>query len=519
MTRLLDLRLVPAAVAAWALAFILTAGSARTAMIVATMGCAGAVACSVPLVRGRTVGGARPYGQIVFILVTVCALGLTTAAHLRANSSDLANAAVGSQDIVDVRARVTSDPKPLPAGNFGEGERYLVTLTTTTIGVRAIGASQPAQVHLIAIDGSAWASARYGALVDVRGRLVNAERPGARERLRMVVLGAPREAQAPAGVLAPFASARKGLVGLTSQMSDQARGLVPGIGIGDTSAMTPELTEAMRVTGLTHMTAVSGSHFAIIAATVLAVLGALRTSRGVRIVVAGVAMGAFVVLVRPEPSVARAAVMGAFALAGMSIGRPSKALAALAGTMIGLLMADPWLARSVGFVLSVLATAALVLGAGPLTRTLAQWMPRPLALALAVPALAQAACGPVIVLLEPRIATYAVPANLLSIPALGPASICGVLAAALATAWPWGAGILATLASWATGWIAWIATFFAGLPGAQPAWPAGIGGAGLLAALTLVGVLSWISAPWWWAWARWGVQEARGRPGFLGGDR
>ena len=394
-----------------------------------------------------------------------------------------------------------------------------MTLTTTTLAARGLGVGQPVQLHLIVFDGPEWKRVRYGALIDVRGRLVETDDPGARERLALTVLGSPREVAAPRGLLAPAASAREGLVGLTADMPAQARGLVPGIGIGDTSAMTPELTEAMRVTGLTHMTAVSGSHFAIIAATVLAALGALRASRWVRIVVAAAAMGAFVVLVRPEPSVARAAVMGAFALAGMSVGRPSKALAALAATMIGLLLADPWLARSVGFVLSVLATAALVLGSGPLTRTRAQWMPRPLALAVAVPALAQAACGPVIVLLEPRIATYAVPANLLAIPALGPASICGVLAAALATAWPWAAAILATLASWATAWIAWIAMFFSGLPGAQPAWPAGIGGAGLLAALTLVGVLAWISAPWWWAWVRWGAQKARGQPEFLMGDR
>src|SRR5699024_8124394 len=108
-------------------------------------------------------------------------------------------------------------------------------------------------------------------------------------------------------------------------------------------------------------------------------------------------------------------------LLAVLLGRPSQAVAALCVTVVLLLLVDPWLARSYGFALSVLATAGLVLGTAPIARTLARVVPRWLAVAVAVPVAAQLACAPVIVLLDPSVSLYAVPANLLAAPALVPA--------------------------------------------------------------------------------------------------
>ncbi len=68
--------------------------------------------------------------------------------------------------------------------------------------------------------------------------------------------------------------------------------------------------------------------------------------------------------------------------------------------MIGLLVVDPWLARDYGFALSVLATAGLLVLAGPLAAALGRVLPRSLALVLAVPIAAQLACQPVLLMLE-----------------------------------------------------------------------------------------------------------------------
>ncbi|RII95116.1 ComEC/Rec2 family competence protein, partial [Clavibacter nebraskensis] len=78
------------------------------------------------------------------------------------------------------------------------------------------------------------------------------------------------------------------------------------------------------------------------------------------------ALDAFVILVTPQPSVLRAAVMAAVLIVSTASGRPSRGLPALSAAVVALLTGDPWLARDLGFALSVLATAGLLVLAPPL---------------------------------------------------------------------------------------------------------------------------------------------------------
>ena len=118
-----------------------------------------------------------------------------------------------------------------------------------------------------------------------------------------------------------------------------------------------------------------------------------------------------------------------------------------------LLVADPWLATSLGFALSASATASLLLFARPLADGLARWLPRALALALAVPLAAQLACGPLLVLITPTVPVYGVLANLLAAPAAPVATLVG-LAACLAAPLPVLQDGLAALAWLPASWIA-----------------------------------------------------------------
>jgi competence protein ComEC len=304
-----------------------------------------------------------------------------------------------------------------------------------------------------------------------------------------VAAGAPvGERAAPNAVLRTTHTLRSALADVTDPLSAQARALVPGVAVGDTSRFPADLDAAMRTTGLTHVTAVSGGHFVIVTSTLTLLCAALRVPRAVRVVVLVFAALGFVALVRPEPSVLRAAWTCAVGLLGLALGRPSAGAAALATAATALLVIDPWLARSYGFVLSCSATAGLVLLSGPLARRLAPWTGRPVAFALAVPWAAQAACGPVLVLLDPRVSLVAVPANLLAAPALVPATVLGLTATLLA---PWAPGashVVAWAAGVPTGVIAAVARWFAALPGATVPWPGGPVGVLALAAATALGL-------------------------------
>ena len=283
------------------------------------------------------------------------------------------------------------------------------------------------------------------------------------------------------GLRTSFADAAAELPG------DGAR-LLPGLAIGDTSAVTAELSDAMKHSSLSHLTAVSGANCAIVVGLIVVAGRLAGLSRTARTVAAAVVLLAFVVLVTPEPSVLRAAVMALIVLAALASGRPVRGVPVLALAIIVLLTADPWLARDYGFILSVLATGGLLLLANPLAAILERWLPRSLALVISVPLAAQLCCQPVLILLQPSIPTWGVVANVLAEPAAPVATVVGLAACVLLPLWPWLGEVLTAVAWLPAAWIAAVANFFAGLPlGAIP-WSGGALGLALLTALALAAI-------------------------------
>lgn len=206
-----------------------------------------------------------------------------------------------------------------------------------------------------------------------------------------------------------------------------AAGLLTGLVTGDTSLLPPEVEDQLTGAGLSHLVAVSGSNVALVVAGALALAGAGRLgARGRRRLAAG-AVIAFVLLVRAEPSVLRAAVMAGFVLAAQATGRGTRALHALAAAVLVLLLVDPLLAGQLGFALSVLATAG-VLVAAPALMTKLRGPPRLVTL-LAATIGAQLAVAPVLLVVEGAVPLASVPANLVAVPAAAVASALGVIMA------------------------------------------------------------------------------------------
>jgi competence protein ComEC len=186
--------------------------------------------------------------------------------------------------------------------------------------------------------------------------------------------------------------------------------------------------------------------------------------------------------------VVRASVMATIALIAVAIGRPSAGLQVLSVTVWFLLAIDPWRAVDIAFGLSVAATAGIVLGFGPATRLLERVLPRWLAMAVALPLVAQIAVQPVVILLRPTIPLYGVIANLLAAPFVPFVTIAG-LAGALATPIsPAFAGMCAALGWYPATAIASIARAVAALPYNELPWLTGVPG---------VGAALLVSAGWW----------------------
>jgi competence protein ComEC len=160
--------------------------------------------------------------------------------------------------------------------------------------------------------------------------------------------------------------------------------------------------------------------------------------------------------------------------------------------VIGLLLVDPVLSTSFGFLLSVLATLGIVVTGRAIMDWLPPRVPRWAAAGLAVPLSAQIFCGPVVVLLQPQFSTYALPANMAAAALVAPVTLLGTAAVPFVPLVPGLADVLMAVAAVFAGGVAGIARSFASLPGAALPWPEGVFGASTMALFSAVA----LSATW-----------------------
>ena len=261
-------------------------------------------------------------------------------------------------------------------------------------------------------------------------------------------------------------------------LDTESAALVLGTAYGDDSLMSSTAREEYKLSGLSHITAVSGANIAIV------FLGAYRLVLAIRpyrfasayllfrswrqrlrgrgaaysrpqqpappnahvlpplvhrlstlaiphrvMVLCGVAaVLAYAMLLETEGSVIRSLAMGLLGAYAMLRGSGRQSLAALQTTVLICLFAAPHLAVDMGFALSVTATSALILLGPPLIRLLMRLMPVFCAEMLAAPIVASLWCTPLILAMSGKVPLYSVPANLIAAP-LAPLSMLAGLVA------------------------------------------------------------------------------------------
>ena len=117
----------------------------------------------------------------------------------------------------------------------------------------------------------------------------------------------------------------------------------------------------MRDSSLAHLVAVSGGNVAVIVLMALGGVRLLGVRRGrAQVLLVALAVVAYVVVARPQPSVVRAAGMTAVVLLAVLTDARVRPLDALGWSVGGLVLLDPFLSLSVGFAMSAAATAGLL---------------------------------------------------------------------------------------------------------------------------------------------------------------
>ena len=246
------------------------------------------------------------------------------------------------------------------------------------------------------------------------------------------------------------------------ELNSDSSSLIPGMVIGDTSLQSAALTELMRKAGLAHLTAVSGANFAIVGTFIFNLLAFLFPNRRPRVLVTSVSLVLFVLLVRPTPSVLRAALMTGSYLLAKFLGRENQAKNALATAILLLLVINPLQALEPGFILSVLGTAGLIY----LAPRIASRLSGPAAIRdlISIPLAASIFCAPYLMHLAGSMNLGTILINVTVSPVIGFITILGFLATIFAIPIPYLADLLVYLADFACKWIVFVASWSENFP-------------------------------------------------------
>ena len=309
-------------------------------------------------------------------------------------------------------------------------------------------------------DGSgaaAIASASAGDRFSLRGHLrrLDHELLWLHLRGRLVVDGAATRVPSTAavsGVTALRALFQRGARVLPAEL----RPLELGFVIGDDRGVPPIIRSDLEQAGLSHLMVVSGENLGFLLLLVGPALGRLGLRR--RYIAVAVVLLLFVGVTRFEPSVLRATAMAAVLATSVLLGRPSSPTRLLGLGVVAVVLIDPLLVHSVGFRLSVAATAGIIVLSGRLASILP--FPRRLSLAVAVPVAAQAGVMPIALFTFGPPSLFAIPANILAAPAAAFIMMWGCTAGVIAGVVP---DLLAAVLHWPTRlallWVTHVAAF------------------------------------------------------------
>lgn len=333
---------------------------------------------------------------------------------------------------VSISARVRTDPTATQSKVVGRNfaARKFSFLAATEYGPIRVITSRASASGLLP-----------GQKIMVRGRIIESKE---RRVAALIIATSPIKPMAPPSRWSlALASIRTGL--REASGGGDAGALIPGMVIGDTAKQSSNFKNDMRRAGLTHLVAVSGANFAIVSAFILWCSQFIFRRIPARLIATSIALLAFIALVRPSPSVLRAAAMAAVMLIALATRTRGDSLPALGFAMAAVVVIDPWQSREPGFALSVLATGGLLLIAPRITAYLQRWVPRQVAAVIAIPIAALALCLPVIIALSGYISLISIIANIVAAPFVAPITIVGFIAALISPISPLAAHFLLLL--------------------------------------------------------------------------
>lgn len=138
-------------------------------------------------------------------------------------------------------------------------------------------------------------------------------------------------------------------------------GLVRGMLFGETASISNNTLQSFRASGVSHLLAVSGLHTSLWCGLLLSLLTLLKIPKKLHGIFCGAFLLLFCAVAAFTPSVVRASLMTALAVAAPLFRRKADALNSLGFAVTALVLYNPYTVFSISFLLSVSATLGVIL--------------------------------------------------------------------------------------------------------------------------------------------------------------
>ena len=366
--RILDLRLLPAAVSAWLGALFLPALPLEWEPIVSFLALAAAAGLLMAVYRRHLAG----VGLILALAVAAFGgVGLSVSQVVREVSADpLARAWQGEVSKVRVLARVEAPPRKYAPGS----EQQITQLqllearlphtpqVKTRLKVVAFGQHLKAYPRGTVLETSLKLGKPHRA-AGINSNINDFTSANMIFQIPAQIMATPKIRAGPRGLAAlkqKFAARLEEK--LEAVKSPAAATLLPAMILGIRADASAD-TEALKTAGIVHITCVSGMHISVLLSLVALLTAGLR--RRWRLVACGSLLIGYCLLLGPAPSLLRAAVMGMVSILALARGREPRSFSALQVAVIGLLIFNPAFGQDAGFLHSDSANAAIELVAKP----------------------------------------------------------------------------------------------------------------------------------------------------------
>ncbi|MGC1505646.1 MAG: ComEC/Rec2 family competence protein [Sulfitobacter sp.] len=329
---------------------------------------------------------------------------------------------------------------------------------------------------------------------------------------RVPLMGAAPASEGHAGLMV-FRIRMAASAHIQMRLAGDTGGFAAAITTGDRSAISQDALNALRISNLAHLLAISGLHMGLLTAFVFAGLRLILAAhpvaalhwptKGIAAVGALIAAAGYLALSGGNVATQRAFIMVAVALAALVIGRRALSLRAVAVAATIVLVLRPEALMGPGFQMSFAATTALVAVFGWLRERDQSWLPpwaKPVFATVISSAVAGLATAPIAAAHFNSIAHYGLIANLASVPLMGllviPSAVFALLMAPLGLDW---------IGLWVMGlgleWILGVARSVAELENARGfvikpgAWVLPLLSLGFLTIVLWQGRLRWVGLP------------------------